>query len=131
MSKTETMPDELHLVRDVIDKLLVDRMHEPLGRADGIVLVLNDDGQPRVSRIQVGSTVLAYRLSRILGRIARKLGARFGLRGGQPVRVSFSKVCSTGIEIVIDTSGDRFPSLAWERWIRRHITRFIPSLKGS
>jgi hypothetical protein len=129
MSKTEKpLPDELHLVRDVLDKLLVDRSHEPLGRADGVVLVMNDNGQPRVARVQVGTTILASRLGERIGRWARKLGARFGLRGGQPVRFAWSKVQSTGIEIVIDTDADRSPAHAWERWIRQHITRHIPSL---
>src|SRR5436853_294144 len=57
------MPQKLHLVRDVLDKLLVDRNHEPLGRADRIVLVMQDDGAARVARLEIGSPGLAQRLS--------------------------------------------------------------------
>jgi hypothetical protein len=126
----EQMPDELHLVRDVLDKLLVaGEQHDPLGRADSIVLII-EDGVARVARIEVGAPALAARLGDRLGRWIRRLGARFGLHGGKPVRFAFSKVRSTGIELVIDTNPDRSPALAWERWTCQHVTRHIPTLRG-
>ena len=46
------MPAKLYLVRDLLDKLLVDRQHQPLGRADRIVLVLEDNDTLRVARVR-------------------------------------------------------------------------------
>src|SRR5947207_10995570 len=93
----DKMPDELHLVRDVLDQLLVaGERHDPLGRADGVVLVV-ESGVARVARIEIGAPTLAARLSDRLGRWVGKLGARYGLHGGKPVRIAFSKVQSTGI----------------------------------
>jgi hypothetical protein len=128
-SEKDKMPDELHLVRDVLDKLLVaGEEHDPLGRADGVVLVV-ESGVARVARIELGAPTLAARLSDRLGQWVRRLGARYGLHGGKPVRISFSKVQSIGIELVINTDPDRSRALAWERWICEHITRHIPVFK--
>ena len=119
----------MDLVCDVLDKLLVaGEQHAPLGRADGVVLVI-ESGDARVARIEIGAPTLAARLSDRMGGWVRKLGARYGLHGGKPVRIPFSKVQSTGIELVIDTNPDRSPALAWERWICQHITKHIPVFK--
>jgi len=127
---TTKMPEKLHLVRDLLDKLLVDPNLEPLGRADGITLIEQEDGEMRVARIECGAPVLASRISARLGRCVRLLGERFGLRRGTPVRFAMGKVRSTGIQIVIDISADRSLTLAWERWFRNHLTRHIPSFKS-
>src|SRR3954449_6239654 len=123
------MPDQLHLVRDVLDKLVVDGAeHTPMGRADGVVLVI-ESGSARVARIEVGTTLLAARLSTRLGRWVRRIAKRYGLRRGSPTRIVWSKVRSVGTELVISTSAQRSPALVWERWLRQHVIRYIPVFK--
>ena len=51
----------MHLVRDILDKGIVDRQGREMGRADSVVLALGR-GAPRVARIEVGPAVLAERL---------------------------------------------------------------------
>jgi hypothetical protein len=115
------------LVHDVLDKELVDQRHHPVGRVDGVVILVQGDGQPRVVAIEIGATVLATRLHPRLGRWARALAHRWGLRRGQPTRISWSKVKSVGIEVELDLDADKSPSLAWEHFLRK---RFLSHLPG-
>lgn len=51
----------MHLVRDILEKAIVDRQGREIGRADSVVLTLGK-GAPRVARIEVGPAVLAERI---------------------------------------------------------------------
>ena len=118
----------VHLVADVLDKLLVDQENDPIGRADGIVLLIDDaerDGQPRVERIEAGSIVLADRLHPRLGRCLKAIARRWGLRGGRITRLAWRKVKDVGVEVQVDTQADQCNTLAWEHWLREHFTRHL------
>ena len=43
---------DIDLVRDVLDKQLVDLHEKRMGKADGVILVLEGDGPPRVKCIE-------------------------------------------------------------------------------
>jgi hypothetical protein len=119
----------MDLVRDVLDKQMVDRKQDPMGRADGIVLLVEDGRRPRVLYIEAGATVLARRLNARLGRWVCRIARRWGLRRGRPTRLDWSKVQSTGIELKIDVDADPLPALAWEHWLREHIVGRLPGGK--
>jgi sporulation protein YlmC with PRC-barrel domain len=55
----------MDLIRDVLDKQIVDRTGDRLGKVDGLVLTLTDGGRPRVTAIEVGPTILARRSRRV------------------------------------------------------------------
>ena len=125
----------IHLVRDVLDKQLVDRReHDPMGRVDGIVIELCDETgggaehpPPRVVAIECGFPVLGARIHPRLGRWARALGRRFGVRRGRVFRIPITRVHSIAqAEVEIDLEADRTPATAWERWLRNHVIRHIP-----
>ena len=50
------------MIRDVLDKQLVDRQQRKMGKVDGIVVELRDGKPPRLAYITVGATTLAQRL---------------------------------------------------------------------
>lgn len=117
----------MELARDVLDKLLVDGEHRPMGRVDGLVLALAPDGPPRVIAIEIGAATLARRLPRWLGKMVEALARRFGARGGAPYRIEWERVARLGhreIEIAIDAP--RSGALATERWLRDHVVGRIP-----
>jgi hypothetical protein len=116
----------MNIVHDVLDKLLVDRNEDPMGRVDGLMIAVDGDNPPRVTTIECGAPVLGDRLHPRIGRIVRAIGRRFGLRRGQPIRIAWSKVKSIGIEVKLDTEADRSASLKWEHWLREHVMRYIP-----
>ena len=120
--------DEMHLVRDVLDKQLVDHAgHDPMGMADGIVIEVRDVNQPpRVVAIESGFPVLARRVSPKLEPIVRWIGWRLGVRRGIVYRIPWSRVRSHDVEVELDVDADRSPAKAWEHWLCRHVTRYIP-----
>jgi sporulation protein YlmC with PRC-barrel domain len=118
---------KIALIRDVLDKLLVDRDGDPLGRVDGIVLLVTPNNpRPRVAQIENGLPTLAQRLPRPVARslhwVIRKLGRRWARR----VRMPWSRVEAIGKEVKIDVSAEHSPLLAGERWLCHHVIERIP-----
>jgi hypothetical protein len=120
---------ELYLVRDLLDDQLVDRNHDPMGRVDGLILCVSEGRPPRVAWIESGIPLLAGRVHRRLGRWARAIARRWGLRHGRPARFPWAKVMRVGIETDLDLKADETPALAWEQWLLARVVRHIPSLK--
>lgn len=120
---------ELHLVRDLLDKQLVDRNHDPMGRVDGLVMLVGGEGPPRVVCVECGVTVLARRIGRRAGRWTHSLAHHTGLRRGKVFRIPWSRVVKVGIETEVDLVADETPALAWEHWWLEHVVGHIPSLK--
>jgi hypothetical protein len=121
--------DMIHLVRDVLDKMMVDRRHDPMGRVDGIVLKVPESGAPRVTCIESGIVVAGSRVSRRIGRWARWAARRWGLSRGRPVRIGWDDVVRVGVEAKLDLDAEKTRALAWEHWLLGHIVRYVPSLK--
>jgi sporulation protein YlmC with PRC-barrel domain len=119
----------IHLVRDVLDKMMVDLRHDPMGRVDGIVLKILEGEPPRVMCIESGIVVAASRVGRWMGRWARWAARRWGLSGGRPVRIGWDCVVRGGVEVKLDLDAEKTRALAWEHWLLAHIVRFVPSLK--
>jgi hypothetical protein len=120
---------ELHVVRDLLDKQLVDRHHDPLGRADGLIMVVADGAPPRLATVESGIGVLGDRLGRPAGRCVRAVARWWGLRRGVPLRIRWAQVVKVGIEVELDLDASATPALAWEHWLDEHVVRYVPSLK--
>ena len=121
------MDDAIALVRDILDKQLVDPDDEPLGKADGLVVAIHDDGSaPELLSIEVGIPALARRLPRFIERPTRAFARRFGVRHGKPVRIRWSRVTYIDRDVHLALDADRSPTNAWERWLRKHVTSHIP-----
>jgi sporulation protein YlmC with PRC-barrel domain len=116
----------MDLVRDVLDKQLLDRDGRRMGKVDGIVLELRDDGPPRVAFLENGLPVLLQRLLDGAGEVAALIEKRLGIRSGGPVRIPFSKVVEVGIEVRLDLTAAETEALAWEEWVGKHFIRRIP-----
>jgi sporulation protein YlmC with PRC-barrel domain len=117
---------DIAIVRDLLDKQLVDRDGEPLGRVDGIVMAYTADGPPRITHLELGAQTLAQRLPQpfrgALGWLARRLTPR----GDTPYRIEASRIMQLGRKIKIDIDGTRSGARDTERWIRDHIITRIP-----
>ena len=120
-------PNKLRLIHDVLDKLMVDRNELPVGRVDGIILVLRgEQSQPRVAQIESGGATLARRLSSGGARWLHWLMRRVGLRWKKPARLDWSKIEDVGKEVKLDLDGEHSRLLSGERWLRDHVVRHIP-----
>jgi hypothetical protein len=119
----------LDLVRDVLDKKLLDRElldgeHAVLGRADGLVAELRAGAPPRLVAIEVGAITLARRLH---PRLAAWLATGWRRRLVRPpIRLPWNRVKDIGTEVILDPGRQRAQLLATESWVREHIIRRIP-----
>ena len=122
-----SIPKKLHLIRDVLDKLLVDRDNVPLGRVDGIVLLIGaEQTQPRVIQIECAMSTLLQRLSTRWIRRAQRITRRLRWRWRAPMHIDWSKIEQIGRELTVNIREENSQLLASERWLRDHVIRHIP-----
>jgi sporulation protein YlmC with PRC-barrel domain len=116
----------VNLVRDVLDKKLLDREDEEMGRVDGLVMQLGEKTQPRITHIEIGGTTLGARLHPMFERLARRMAKVWGPKRSEPVRIPWSRVKTAGREIKLDVEARDNDAVAWEIWIARNIIEHIP-----
>lgn len=117
---------EIAVIRDLLDKQLVDREGEPLGRVDGIVMSYSADAPPRLTHFEMGAQTLAPRLPRPFQGMLAWLGQRLSPRSGPPYRIETSRIIQLGRTIKVDIDGTRSAARETERWVRDHIVARIP-----
>ena len=110
----------MHLVRDVLDKQLVDKARIRIGRADGIVLHLDELGRLKVKAIELGWSTLVRRLLTGVGlrTLARDRGGGY--------RLDWSHVSVADVEIIVDVDRQELPLERWQQWLRRRVLTWIP-----
>jgi len=126
------MLEEVDIVRDLLDKQLVDSGGTKMGRADGIVLDVSGDEQPRIDHLELGFVVLARRLDPRAERWLLALRKRWNSpRKSARQIVPWSKVMDiTDEHIQLDVKAIETPAFDWERWVRDHIVSKIPGSGG-
>lgn len=92
----------MDLVRDVLDRKIVDRSGREMGRVDSLILEVRDDGPPVVLAIEVGPAVLAQRIHPVFGRWMAALELALGIAAGRPLRIPFADVISIHDHVKVD-----------------------------
>lgn len=117
----------MKLLRDLLDKQVVDREQVKIGKVDGLVAELRSGKPPRIIAIELGSITLARRLGarpgRWMARLAVKLG---GKQHGEPHWIAWHKVKDIGIDIEFDIDVRETSIFAWQDWLRDHVIGRIP-----
>jgi sporulation protein YlmC with PRC-barrel domain len=114
--------DKLHLVHDVLDKMVLDRNKHRLGRVDTLVLQIRDDAPPRVVYMEMGGAAMCSRLGGLGRRVAAWIGGRGRAVPRQPYRVAWDLVRQIGpAHVVIDADVETSRTTAWERWLAEKI----------
>ncbi|TPM90581.1 hypothetical protein [Mesorhizobium sp. B2-1-3A] len=117
----------MKLLRDLLDKQVVDREQVKIGKVDGLVAELRPDKPPRIVAIELGSIALARRLgSRPGRRMARLAASMGGKQYGEPHRIAWHKVKDIGIDIEFDIDVRETSIFAWQDWLRDHVIGRIP-----
>jgi len=117
----------MDLVRDVLDRKIVDRENCDMGRVDGLVMHLGaHTTQPRITHIRIGGTTPWMRLHPALARLAGRLARMWGPRRAEPVTIPWSRVVTAGRDIRLDVKARDTGAIDWEIWIARHIVERIP-----
>jgi sporulation protein YlmC with PRC-barrel domain len=108
--------------RDIMDQQVVDAEGRLMGRVDGVVLELREDGETHLAGLLIGGTTLLWRIHSGLARWAeRKLEGE-----GRVTYVPWPKVRKIGVDIAVDVEGPRTPAFRWEHWVRDHLIGRIP-----
>ena len=114
------------LIRDVLDAQVFDRLQNPVGKVDGIIIDISDPARMRVQSLQMGAPVLLRRLkpvfARPLGWFARRWHAKTST-------VPWENVRSVSLNVEITLEKDDLPSLSWERWLDAHLIGKIPGAR--
>jgi sporulation protein YlmC with PRC-barrel domain len=83
---------DVHIVRDVLDKGVIDRNGREMGRVDGILLEWEPNQPVRLVAILIGPAALGDRLHPSVGRFVRRAEQWFGLDRNRPAHVDFADV---------------------------------------
>lgn len=116
----------MDLIRDVLDKKLVDREDCNMGRASGLIMQLGENTQPHITHILIGGPTLWMRIHPALGRISEKLSRLWGPKRKEPIRIPWSRVETVGRDIKLDVEAKDTGALDWEIWVARHFIERIP-----
>jgi hypothetical protein len=116
----------MHIVRDLLDKQLIDVNWQHMGRVDGLIMETPVGEQPRITTICVGGTVLMHRLPGFVGRWGTALLRRFGVRRGVPFESPWSRVMRVDAVVRVDVNSDESDAMASSHWVRDHIIDHIP-----
>lgn len=116
----------MDLVRDVMDKALIDREECEMGRVDGLVMELGEHSQPRITDIEIGGSALWSRLHPALTRFAAKVARKWGPKRTASVRIPWSRVVTAGKDIKLDVEAKETGAIDWEIWVARHVIERIP-----
>ena len=120
----------INLVRDILDKKLLDCDKCLMGRVDGIVIEYPEGRQPRMVRLEIGGEILAARVAQWLVPPVRWLRRSFGPKRAASVAIEWKHVERMGRDIHLDIGASETDALAWEHWLAKHVVARIP-LKGS
>jgi len=116
----------MELIRDCLDKQLVDRHGRNMGKVDGIVMEIETGRQPRIACIEVGPITRAYRLHPTWGRTVTRFAKRLSASRKDRYRIPWGKVVVTGTTVTAGVDAEKTPAFAWERWLRKNVIGRIP-----
>ena len=111
----------MDLVRDLLDKSVVDRHGHVMGRVDRLVLESREHSAPRVVAFQIGPEALAARVVPWFGRLVAGLERVFMVDEGRPVRIALADVLSIEDDVKVDMAFGETATATVERALRRWV----------
>jgi len=121
------MLSRVDLIRDVLDKGVVDRHGREMGRVDSIVIALRPNRPPQVTAIEIGPAVLAYRVRPVLGRLMSAVEHALGIDQGRPLRIPFGDILGIHSHIKVDRAFGETVAATVEQRLRA----WVSALPGS
>lgn len=116
----------MELARDILDQQILDRDDKRLGRVDGIVAELREGQPPRVLLLEVGFVPLARRISLGFERFAEAMHKRLDVRRSARYGIPWSTVIEVKMHFIkVDLEAEKTVAYDWERWLRRHVVKYL------
>jgi hypothetical protein len=108
----------VHIVRDLLDKAVVDRHGREMGRVERVVVEARHGSPPRVVAFEVGAPALGARLGRVIGRSVAGLLHALGVDEGQPMRIHVSQILDATDKVKVDLAFGETAAANLERKLR-------------
>jgi sporulation protein YlmC with PRC-barrel domain len=115
----------MDLLLDVLDQQVIDKHGRKSGKVDGIAIEIREGKPPRVAYLEMGTGVLARRLSPRLERWLQRWRERSG-RKPTPFQVPWSKVKKVHLTVDVDVDAAKERGYQVERWLAEHVIGPIP-----
>lgn len=112
----------MDVVRDVLDKIVVDRNGREMGRVDGI-LVEQGEGQPRITTLLIGPSALGSRLHPALGRLVTTLERYLGVDRDRPCSIKVGDIEQMDQKIQLRLTVGETTVAAVEHLLRKWIVK--------
>jgi sporulation protein YlmC with PRC-barrel domain len=115
---------KVHLVRDILDKQVLDAHGVKISKVDGLVMLWKADEQPRIAWLEIGTITLARRLNIRFAHLAARLGKRLGgEQHGKPFRIPWGKITDIGVDIEVDVALQETPLNDWRKWLNERLVK--------
>jgi hypothetical protein len=116
----------VNIVRDVLDKKILDCDDHEVGRVDGVLIEFEPGSQPRMTRLEIGGEILAARIAKWLVPVTRWLAAAWGPKREAIVGIGWGHVVRVEKDLYLDIRADETEALAWEHWLAENFIKRIP-----
>jgi len=109
------------VVRDLLDKQVVDRTGREAGRVDGILLEARPGAPPRLAAILVGPVALGERLHPVIGRVLAAVLGHVDPRQARPVEIALADITRIGRDVAVRQTLVELGADSVERRVRKWI----------
>jgi sporulation protein YlmC with PRC-barrel domain len=111
----------------LLDRQILDRDGQPVGKVDDVELTYRADGSLHVSALLLGQEVLGDRIGGVLGRSIAGIARRLSGEGGRPPqRIDMDLVADIGEAITLSVKRELLPDPPLEAWLNDHLITRIP-----
>ncbi|WP_433362601.1 PRC-barrel domain-containing protein [Actinoplanes sp. CA-142083] len=115
---------------DLLDRQIVDRDGEPVGKVDDVELTYDENGVPRVTGLLLGQQALGERIGGGLGRWISAIARRMSEPPDQPpIRIAYDLVAKVDSAVHLSVARELLPEPPLETWVRDHLIGSIPGAR--
>jgi sporulation protein YlmC with PRC-barrel domain len=112
---------------DLMDRQILDRDGQPVGKVDDVELTVNETGGLYVSALLVGQEALGTRIGGDLGRWMAGIAVRLrGPHAAAPIRIPYELVADAGAAINLSVRRDLVTEAPLESWLGNKLIGRIP-----
>jgi len=112
---------------DLLDRQIVDRDGEPVGKVDDVELDYDERGDAYVTGLLLGQQALGDRIGGGLGRWISAIARRMSEPPDQPpIRIGLDLVAKVDSAVHLSVARELLPEPPLEVWLRAHLIGRIP-----
>jgi sporulation protein YlmC with PRC-barrel domain len=117
----------IHVGFDLLDRQVLDRDGELVGKVDDVELSAAEGGPPTVVALLLGPQALGHRMGGWLGRVIEASARRLqGEPHPEPLRIAYERVASVDNAVRLRLRRAELREPALETWLRAHVIDRIP-----